>query len=56
LRSHESLWTARSCGHPGGKDIFSEGFTLHDDHVEVVDFNQEKYRIDLSTGSSTIVG
>ena len=39
----------------GGKDIFSEGFALHDEYIEVVDFNREKYRIDLSTGSSTIV-
>lgn len=34
----------------GGKDIFSEGFTLHDDVAEVIDFNRERYRIDLATG------
>ena len=39
----------------GGKDIFSESFALYDDHAEVVDFNQEKYRIDLVTGHSSLV-
>jgi hypothetical protein len=43
------VWSA------GGKDIFSEGFALHDDHVEVVDFNHETYRIALSTGKCSIV-
>jgi hypothetical protein len=39
----------------GGKDIFSESFSLHDDYAKVVDFNHEKYRIDLVTGRSSIV-
>lgn len=43
------VWSA------GGKDIFSEGFALYDDYAEVVDFNHETYRIDLSSGYSTIV-
>jgi hypothetical protein len=43
------VWSA------SGKDIFSEGFALHDDHAEVVDFNHETYRIDLATGRSSIV-
>ena len=43
------VWSA------SGKDIFSEGFALHDDYAEVVDFNHETYRIDLATGRSFIV-
>jgi|GEM_PF-1533127 len=43
------VWSA------GGKDIFSEGFSLHDDLVEVIDFNQEKYHIDIVTGRCSIV-
>lgn len=39
----------------GGKDIFTNGFALHDEYVEVVDFNNEKYRIDLLTGNSTLL-
>ena len=39
----------------GGKDVFSEGFTLYDDFAEVVDFNHERYRVDLRTGDSSIV-
>lgn len=39
----------------GGKDIFSEGFSLHEDHAEVVDCNHVKYRIDLATARSSIV-
>lgn len=44
------VWSA------GGKDIFSEGFSLHDDCAEVVDFNHETYRVDLTTGESSIIG
>lgn len=43
------VWSA------GGKDIFSEGFVLHDDFAEVVDFNHETYRVDLATGDSSII-
>jgi hypothetical protein len=43
------VWSAN------GKDIFSEGFALHDDYAEVVDFNHETYRIDLATGRSAVV-
>jgi hypothetical protein len=43
------VWSA------SGKDIFSEGFALHDDHAEVIDFNHETYRINLATGRSFIV-
>jgi hypothetical protein len=43
------IWSA------GGKDIFSEGFVLHDDSAEAVDFNHERYRINLATGDSVIL-
>jgi hypothetical protein len=43
------VWSA------GGKDVFSEGFSLHDNYAEVIDFNHETYRIDLVTGLSAIV-
>jgi hypothetical protein len=33
-----------------GGDIFTEGFALNANHVEAVDFNGVRYRIDLTTG------
>jgi hypothetical protein len=36
----------------GGRDIFTEGFELHNDHVEVIDFEGSCYRIGLSDGST----
>lgn len=39
----------------GGKDIFTEGFTLYENHIEAIDFNHEKYRIGLSNGKSSII-
>ena len=41
--------------HGGGKDIFTNGFELHENYVEVVDWNDEIYRIDIATGQSRIV-
>jgi hypothetical protein len=38
-----------------GKDIFSEGFRIVDDHVEAIDFNHEVYRIDIATGRCELV-
>ena len=43
------LWSS------SGKDIFTEGFTLEDDHVIVVDFEHETYRIDLATGHTKLL-
>jgi hypothetical protein len=37
----------------GGVDIFSEGFELHADYVEAVDFNRMVYRLDIANGAST---
>jgi hypothetical protein len=39
------LWQA------GGKDIFTNGFELHDDHIEAVDWDNERYRINIDTGT-----
>jgi hypothetical protein len=39
----------------GGKDIFTNGFEIKGDSIEAVDFNDERYRIDIATGESTIV-
>jgi hypothetical protein len=36
----------------GGKDIFTNGFELHDNHVEAVDWNDERYRMNIDTGES----
>jgi hypothetical protein len=36
----------------GGADIFSEGFELHPNHIEAVDFNGTVYRMDIATGDS----
>jgi hypothetical protein len=41
--------------HTIGKDIFTEGFTLHKDYIEAIDFNHDKYRIDIITGASSII-
>ena len=38
-----------------GKDIFTNGFTLHADTIEVIDFNEERYQIEIATGTSTLV-
>jgi hypothetical protein len=37
----------------GGEDIFSEGFELHSDYIEVIDFNRMVYRMDIATGALT---
>jgi hypothetical protein len=47
--SGEILWQV------SGKDIFTEGFEILNDHVEVIDFNHEKYRIDLSDGQISLI-
>jgi hypothetical protein len=36
----------------GGADIFSEGFELHADSIEAVDFNRTVYRMSIETGAS----
>jgi hypothetical protein len=38
-----------------GKDIFTNGMTIDDNHIIVVDFNNEIYHIDIETGASQIV-
>lgn len=38
----------------GGKDIFTNGFTLYDKTVEVIDFLNNEYRFDLQTGNVTL--
>ncbi len=40
----EKVWIA------SGKDIFSGGFSVYDTHIEAIDFNNEKYRIDIISG------
>lgn len=45
----EILWSS------GGKDILTNGFTLFDDYAEVMDFNNERYRIDLLSGRSQLI-
>jgi hypothetical protein len=36
----------------GGADIFTNGFELHDNHVEAVDWNDKRYRMKMDTGES----
>jgi len=43
--SGEITWKA------GGGDIFSEGFKLHPDSIEVIDFNRKVYCMDFATGA-----
>lgn len=58
LISHGELGISRvdHCGKviwkTGGADIFTNGFELHDDYIEVVDFNGKHCRIDIQTGAS----
>jgi len=40
------IWSA------SGADVFSEGFSLLSDCIEVVDFNRTTYRIDYATGKT----
>jgi hypothetical protein len=42
------IWTT------DGKDIFSEGFSIFPDHIEAVDFNNERYSIRLDNGITKI--
>lgn len=46
--SGEIAWQA------SGKDIFTEGFELFSTHIEAIDFNGEKYKIDLITGAISL--
>ena len=45
----EILWSA------GGRDIFTGDFTIYMDHIEVFDFNDDKYEIDIISGESVLV-
>jgi hypothetical protein len=47
--SGEILWSS------GGKDIFTGDFNIYKEYVEAVDFNNEKYHIDLESGTSKLV-
>lgn len=38
----------------GGRDIFSEGFTLFDDHIEAIDFEGTRYRFDIISGDAKL--
>ena len=38
-----------------GKDIFSEGIKIFEDHVEVVDYNMDRYSINIVNGESVII-
>jgi len=42
------LWSSR--------DIFTEGFALYEHHAEAMDFYHTRYRFELETGQSQIVG
>lgn len=39
----------------GGKDIFINGFQLFDDYVEVIDWNDERYRIEIPSGENYLI-
>ena len=47
--SGQVLWSA------SGRDIFSEGFELHGQHAEAIDFDGTRYRFELETGQSQII-
>jgi hypothetical protein len=37
-----------------GKDIFTNGLTFSSDHIEILDFNHERYRISLPDGKISL--
>ena len=43
------IWSA------SGKDIFTEGFEIKGKKIEVIDFNHEKYLIDIEDGKSILL-
>jgi hypothetical protein len=47
--SGQLLWSE------SGNDIFSEGFELHENHAEAIDFGGTRYRFELETGQSHII-
>ena len=47
--SGEIVWSQ------SGKDIFTEGFEIQGDQLEVIDFNQERYLIDIEDGKSILL-
>ena len=47
--SGQLLWSG------SGRDIFSEGFELHEHHAEAIDFSGTHYRFDLEAGQSQII-
>ncbi|HUG66998.1 MAG TPA: hypothetical protein VMM76_04565 [Pirellulaceae bacterium] len=47
--SGQLLWSG------GGRDIFSEGFQLHEHHAEAIDFDGTRYSFELETGQSHII-
>jgi hypothetical protein len=40
----EIVWTT------SGADKFTEGFKIKKDHIELADFNNDKYKVDIQTG------
>jgi hypothetical protein len=38
-----------------GKDIFTNGFHLYDDYIDVLDWNHEMYRIKIPSGESYLI-
>jgi hypothetical protein len=38
-----------------GKDIFTEGFSVNGDYIKAVDFNNERYRIEIANGQNILV-
>jgi hypothetical protein len=40
--------------HTGGADIFTNGFVLSDDSIQVIDFYDRKYELDTETGRSIL--
>ena len=47
--SGEIVWTA------SGADIFTERFKIHDSYIELTDFNNNKYKIDIQNGEINII-
>ncbi len=56
LISHGELQVARISDdgqivwEAGGADILTNGISVHDDHIRVIDFNDDEYVIDINNG------
>lgn len=55
LRISQVFYSGEIGWHCSGKDIFTNGFELFDDHIIAIDFNDVCYRIEVETGENKLL-